>query len=145
MGTAVQSYKLDAEVVVAGKLSTFPRADFTRGELVTIRCWDMRKVGMVGFARPQCAKEVRRRFLERSHCRFQIPADVRCDRTFSEELRDGLHVKAMHTWLFEGVERLPMLGCDAMSTVALEERLQSEGKTSLSMFMGTGRVISFPN
>ena len=57
---------------------------------------------MVGLVRPQCAEEVHRRFLERSRCRFPIPADVRCDRRFLEEARDGLYVKAMHTWLFEG-------------------------------------------
>ena len=103
VGTAVQSYKLDAAVVDGGEWSIFLRADFTLGELVTLRRWDVRKVGMVGLASPQCAEEVRGRFLERLRCRFQIPADVRCDRTFLEEARDGLYVKAMHTWLFEEV------------------------------------------
>ena len=110
-----------------------------------MRRWDVSKVGMVGPARPQCAEEVRRRFLERSRCRFQIPADFRCDRTFSEEVRDGLYVKAMHMWLFEGGERLPMLGCDAMRKVVVDERGQREGKTSSSMFMGAALVISFPD
>ena len=83
--TAAHSNKLDAAVVDGGEWSTFPRADFTWGELVALRRWDVRKVGMVGFARPQCAEDVRRRFLERSRCRFQIPTDVRCDRTFLEK------------------------------------------------------------
>ena len=98
---------------------------------------------MVGLARPQCAEEVLRRFLERSLCRFQIPVDVRCDRTFLEEARDGLYVNAMHTWLFEAGERFTMLGCDAMRNVVVNGRGQSYGKTSSSMFMGAGRVISF--
>lgn len=80
--TAVQSYKLDAAVVEGGERSTFLRADFKWGELLLLRRWDVRKVGMVGFARPQCAEEVPRRYLERSRCRFHIPAHVRCDRTF---------------------------------------------------------------
>ena len=70
VGTAVRSYKLDAAVVNGGEWSVFPRADFTWGELVALRRRDVRKVGMVGLARPQCAEEVRRRFLERSRCRF---------------------------------------------------------------------------
>ena len=100
---------------------------------------------MVGLARPQCAEEVCRRFFERSRRRFQIPGNFRCDRTFLEERRDGLYVTAMHTWLFEGCERLPMLGCDAMRKVVVDERGQREGKTLWSMFKGAGRVISFPD
>ena len=134
MGTAVQSYKLDAAMVDGGEWSIFPRADFTWGELVALRRWDVRKVGMIGLARPRCAERVRRRFLERSRCRFQIPADVRGDWTFLEEARDGLYVKAMHTWLFEGVN-----GCRCMG---VDESGQRERKTSLSMFMRAVRVIS---
>ena len=100
---------------------------------------------MVGLALSQCAEEVRRRFLERSCCRFEISADLRCDRTFLEEAMDGLYVKAMHTWRFEGSECLAMLECDARRNVVVDEREQREGKTSLSMFMGAGRVISFPD
>ena len=59
VGTAVQSYKLDAAVVDGGEWSIFRRADFTWGELVASRCWDVRKVGMVRLARPQCAEEFR--------------------------------------------------------------------------------------
>ena len=97
---------------------------------------------MVGFA---CAEEVRLRFFERSRCRFQIPADVRCDRKFLEEARGGQYVKVLHTWLFEGGERLPMLECDVMRNVVLDERGPRDGKTSLSIFMAAGRVISFPD
>ena len=145
VGTAVQSYKFDAAVVDGGEWSIFPRADFTWGELAVLRRWDVRKVRMVGLARPQCVKEVRRRFLERSRFRFQIPADLRCDRTFLEEAMDGLYVKAMHTWLLEGGERLPMLACETMRNLVVDERGLRQGKTSLSMFMGAGRVISFPD
>ena len=143
--TAVQSYELDAAMVDGGEWSIFQRADFTWGELVALRPWHVRKVGMIGPARPQCAEEVHRRFLERSRCRFQIPADVRYDRTFLEEARDGLLVKAMHTWLFKRSERLPMPGCDTMRNAVVDERGQRVGKTSLSMFVGAGRVISFPD
>ena len=145
VGTAVQSYKLDAAVVDGGEWSIFPRTDFTWGELVALRRWDVRKVGIVGLARLQCVEEVLRCFLQRSRCRFQIPADLRCDRTFLEEARDGLYVKAMQMWLFEGGESLPMLECDAMRKVVVDERGQLEGKASLLMFMGAGRVISFPD
>ena len=144
VGTAVQSYKLDAPVVAGCEWSTFPRADFTWGELVELRRWDVRKVGKVGFARPQCAEEVRRRFLERSPCCFQISADVRCDRTFLGEARDDLYAKAMHTWLFDGGESLSMLGCDAMRNVVVYECGERNAKTSLSMLMESGRVKSFP-
>ena len=54
-------------------------------------------------------------------------------------------MKAMHPLLFEGVERLPMLGCDLMRNVVVDDGGQREGKTSLSIFMGPGRVISFPD
>ena len=70
IGIAVQSYKWDAAVVDGGEWSIFPRAHFPWGELVSLRRWDVRKVGMVGLAHPQCAEEIRRRFLERSRFRF---------------------------------------------------------------------------
>ena len=54
-------------------------------------------------------------------------------------------MKAMNTWLFDGGERLPMLGCDAMRKVVVGERGQREGKIPLSMIMCAGRVISFPD
>ena len=116
VGAAVQTYKLHAAVVEGSEWSKLPRADFTWGELVTLRRWDMRKVGMVGFARPQCAEEVRRRYLERSRCRFHILADVRCDRTFVKEARGVLYVKAMHTWLVEGVTACPCWGATRCAT-----------------------------
>lgn len=61
VGTAVQSYKLDGAVVDGGEWWTFPRAEFTWGEIVALQRWDVRKVGKVGFARLQCAEEARRR------------------------------------------------------------------------------------
>ena len=48
-----------------------------------------------------------------------------------EEAREGLYVKAIHTWIFEGVERLPMPGCDGMRNVVVDERGKREGETSL--------------
>ena len=143
VGTAVQEFVLGAAVVDGGTWSSFPRADFACALLVALRRWDVRKVGVIGYARPQCADVVRSRYMERWRCRFQIPSDIRCDRTFLEHARDGVHVKEMSEWSFEGGATMPLLRMDAIRNGVVSERGMQEWKTSLSMRMGTGRVISF--
>ena len=69
--------------------SSFPRADFAWASFVALWGWDVRKVGVIGYARPQCADAVRSRYLKRSRFPFQIPSDIRCDRNFLEHARDG--------------------------------------------------------
>ena len=136
---AFQSFVLDQEMVAGGALSSYPRVNFT---LVARRCWDVRNVGVVGLARPQCAKIFRCRFLERSLRCFQIPPEISCDRTLVEEARDGLHVKAMYTWLIEGGKLMPVLTTDAIGNFVMGERSGREWKTSFSMLMASGRVLS---
>ena len=143
VGTAVQSFVLDPAVVDGGTWSSYPRAEFTWASLVALRRWDVRRVGVVALSRPQCAEIVRCCFLERSRCRFQIPSEIRCDRTFVEEARDGLYVKAMHTWLIEGGTPMQVLTTAAIRNFVTGEQSAREWKTSLSMLMGSGRVISF--
>ena len=111
--------------------------------MVALRRWDVRKIGLVALSRPQCAEIFRCRFLERSWCRFQVPSEIRCDRTFVEEARDGLYVKAMDTWLIEGGTPMPVLMTAAIRNVVMGERSAREWKTSLSMLMDSGRDISF--
>ena len=143
VGAAVQSFVLDPAVVDDGSWSSYPRAHFTWASLVALRRWDGRRVGVVALSRPPSAEIVRCGFLERSRCRFQIPSEIRCDRTFVEEARDGLYVKAMHTWLIEGGTPMPVLTTDAIRNVVMGERSAREWKTSLSMLMGSGHLISF--
>ena len=142
-GIAVQEFVLDAAVVDGGTWSTFPRADFAWVSLVALRRSDVRKVGVIWYARPQCADVLRRRYMERSGCRFQIPSDIRGDRTFLEHARDGVYVKEMSEWLFDGRVTMPLLRMDAIWNVVVSERGMREWKTSLSMRICSSRVISF--
>ena len=95
VGTAVQEFVLDAAVVDGGTWSSFPRADFAWASLVALRRWNVRNVGVIGYARPQCADVGRSRYMEQSRCQFQIPSDISRDRTFLEHARDGVYVKEM--------------------------------------------------
>ena len=142
-GTEVQEFVLDAAVVHGSTWSSFPRADFAWASLVTLRRWDVRKVGVIGYARPKCADVVRSRYMERSGCRFQIPSDIRCDRTFLEHARDEVYVKEMSEWLSDGGATMPLLRMDAIRNVVVGERGMREWKTSVLMRMGSGGVISF--
>ena len=107
-------------------------------------CSDVRKAGVIGYARPQCADVVQCRYMEWSRCRSQIPSDTRRDRTFLEHARDGLYVKEMSEWLFEGGTTMPLQRMDAIRNVVVGGRGMREWKTSLSMRMGSGWVIALP-
>ena len=143
VGTAFQSFVLDPAVVDGGTWSSYPPADFMWDSLVALRRSDVRRVGVVALSRPQCAEIVRSSFVERSRCRFPIPSEICCDRTFVEEARDGLYVTAMHTWLIGGCTPMPVLTTATIRNVVMEERSAHEWKTSLAMRMGSDRVISF--
>lgn len=142
-GTAVQEFALDLAVVECRTWSSFSRANFTSASSVASRRWAVRKVGVIAYARPKCADVVRSWYMERSRCRFRIACDVRCERIFLEHARDGVYVKKMSAWLFDGGRTIPLLRIDAIRNVMVSERGMREWKTSLSMRRGSGRAISF--
>ena len=143
VGTAVQEFALDSAFVDGGTWSSFSRADFAWVSLIALRRWDVRKVGVIGYACPQCEDTVRSRYMEQSCCRFQVPSAICCDRTFLEHARDGVYVKKMSEWLLDGGATVLVVRMDAIRNVVVVERGMHEWKTSLSMRMGSGRVISF--
>ena len=91
VGMAVPEFALDVAVVNDGTWYSFQRAELAWASLVALQCWDVRIVGVIGYDRPQCEDVVSGRYMDRSRCRFQIPSDIRCDRTFFEHARDGVY------------------------------------------------------
>lgn len=136
VGTAVQSFTIDAAVVDGTGKAAYPRADFTWASLEVLCRWDVRKGGVMGLARPQCADTVRCRYLEGARRSSQIPCDIPCDRTFLAGARDGPYVKAVSTWLFEGEAAIQILKTDGIRNVVVDERSGREWKTALSIPWG---------
>ena len=139
----VPSHLLDGAVVDDGSLAALLRAGFVWEDVRELGRWDMRQVSVVALLRPSYAEEICRRFVDAPRCRYQIPGTVRCDRTFMGDAVDGLYVKKTSAWLFDGVGRFPVTSTGSVRNVMVDERLQREWKTSFSLLVGSGRVISF--